>query len=226
MLNGCKEPYDGQIREYINNHTDVQWDYIQTDQGGVSNARNIALDVAKGEYVAFIDDDDYVSPVYLESLMKVSSSSVIGFAHPIAFNIRGTYPYVIEDQYRKIEKAGAVNYNDVRKIFQGPAMKLFNKDIIGSRRFDISLKNGEDALYMFLLSNKFHQVRATTEDAIYYRRIREDSAAHSKKKKFYYVRNSSRLLIKYSKIYVCNLRQYSFSFFLTRILGAFRMILH
>lgn len=45
VLNGCKEPYDGQIREYIGSHRDIQWKYIHTDEGGVSNARNLALDL-------------------------------------------------------------------------------------------------------------------------------------------------------------------------------------
>ena len=64
VLNGCCEPYDGLIKEYITGHPEMQWNYIQTDKGGVSNARNIALSEAKGEYIAFVDDDDYFSESY------------------------------------------------------------------------------------------------------------------------------------------------------------------
>ena len=48
VLNGCNEPYNTQIKEWLLNHSDLHVQYFQTDEGGVSNARNIALDNAKG----------------------------------------------------------------------------------------------------------------------------------------------------------------------------------
>ena len=43
VLNGCNEPYNSQINDWLSEHKDLQVQFIQTDQGGVSNARNIAL---------------------------------------------------------------------------------------------------------------------------------------------------------------------------------------
>lgn len=61
VLNGCNEPYNTQIKEWLSKHEDLQVQYFQIDEGGVSNARNIALNNAKGKYVTFIDDDDLIS---------------------------------------------------------------------------------------------------------------------------------------------------------------------
>ena len=35
VLNGCNEPYNSQIKQYIGKHPDVGWNYIQTDNPGV-----------------------------------------------------------------------------------------------------------------------------------------------------------------------------------------------
>lgn len=46
---------------------------LHKNNGGLSDARNFAMDRMKGDYVTFIDSDDYVSMYYVENLYNALS---------------------------------------------------------------------------------------------------------------------------------------------------------
>lgn len=52
---------------------DARIKVIHKENGGLSDARNVALDIAKGEYITCIDSDDYVALDYVEYLYRIAS---------------------------------------------------------------------------------------------------------------------------------------------------------
>ena len=55
-------------QEYSNSHQNVKT--IVADVTGLSHARNLGMDAAKGEWIAFVDADDYISPVMYEYFLQ------------------------------------------------------------------------------------------------------------------------------------------------------------
>ena len=224
VLNGCDEPYQSQIKNYIDCHKELNIKYIHTLQGGVSNARNIALDKACGEYVTFIDDDDLVSPTYLNQLYNKANPITVVLSYPYAFDdghLESQLSYHITDVYEQYNETENIRISSkVRKYFSGPCMKLIPMSFIQGRRFDCRLKNGEDTLFMFLISDCIENIQFASKDAVYYRRNRINSAVN-RKRSFKDIMHSNFLQIRtYLKYYLKNPFNYNILFLLSRIGGA------
>lgn len=68
------------ISDFIYNHkNESQIVYIEQSNSGVSKARNLALGIAKGEYIIFVDSDDYVSEEYFKVLDSMNNSDLCVF---------------------------------------------------------------------------------------------------------------------------------------------------
>lgn len=61
-----------------------------TENMGPGNSRNAAIDVSRGEYLSFVDADDYVSPNFLEVLYTKAKSEDLDI-------VKGRNVYELED---------------------------------------------------------------------------------------------------------------------------------
>lgn len=224
MLNGCKEPYEGQLKAYIDTHPEIHWNYIQTEQGGVSNARNIALDVAKGGYIVFLDDDDKLSENFLEGMLNVASENITPICKMVAFDdaTSAHIPYWSDKFYDIHKDEEIISKMHARTYLSTACLKLLSIDQIRNKRFDIRFKNGEDALFTFSISDKIQYLSFAEPSTIYFRRIRENSAITKKRTRSQKILNGLRLICAYNKIYFSSPFKYSFPFFVTRILATIR----
>lgn len=229
VLNGCNEPFNAQIKEWLSKHSDLQVQYFQIDEGGVSNARNIGLDNVRGEYITFIDDDDYVSPFYLQQLYSKAAPNTISLCYPYAFNDGKPgiqLPYPITCAYDKWVNKQPVKFSStVRKFFSGPCMKLIPMSFIHDRRFNPDFRNGEDSLFMFLISDKFDNFAFTDRSAVYYRRYRTGSAMTSYRSRSEIIRNSFSILWEYTHLFFKGIPHYNFGFYVTRMLATIRSMI-
>lgn len=133
---------------------------IAADHGGVSKARNLGIDAAKGEYLFFIDSDDVIHPSLVEALLKPMLETGAAMA--------GTKPLSVgRDHWCQVSKIiQESNHSDtiyktheetVHDFFYGLSPLgviggvLIRKDHIGDTRFHPDLTVGED--YWFIYQN-------------------------------------------------------------------------
>lgn len=229
ILNGCCQPYRDQIEKYISSaDPSLNIKLIHTDKGGVSNARNIGLDNSSGEFITFIDDDDFVSPEYLQELYSKAAGDTVVIARPFIFNdgCMDSIPYRSTILFESLSPAGKQSLFKTRKLMHITCIKLIPREIIGNRRYDTSFSVGEDTLMMFLLSDRIKHADFTSDKAVYYRRVREGGAVgrFNSSGSWKRAKNSFRLIGKYTAIYLSAPFRYSFVFYATRIWGALHSI--
>lgn len=230
VLNGCCEPWKSEIADYIDSKmSNMDVTFIQTDSPGVSNARNLGINVMKGKYLFFIDDDDYISSTCLKEMLSLQNGNVVVECYPYAFDDGDQSveqcAYGLTDSYDYCIEHKCNNLNSIaRKFFSGPCMKLIPSSYVGKRRFDDRFKNGEDSLFMFSISDKIHDIVFTSKDAIYYRRYRKGSATTSSRSRKERIRNSVKCMKVYTSFYFKG--GYSIYFYATRILAELRCIVH
>lgn len=223
ILNGCNEPYKSNIDSFIKkelNYCNIQ--FIQTDEAGVSKARNIGLDKSKGKYITFIDDDDYISEDFLTNLYKNANKNNIVVSNFSSFK-DGEEGIFYEDYVSKAYKRTTSKDLFHRRSFLSSSCgKLIHRDIIGERRFDIKLKNSEDAYFMFCISDKISQIDLPEKEAIYYRRIRNLSASRKSIPFNERLNSACKMVWKFSRTYMNKPLNYNFLLYVSRIIATIR----
>ena len=220
VLNGFNEPYYKLIDSYTN-YNNVRILYEGMDS--VSNARNKGLEVAKGEYICFIDDDDVVSPNYLEDLLKISTHDIIGVSNIHSFKS------TIDDWNDNFFACKTIHRHKYcnslfrnRSILSFPVAKLIHRSIIANKMFDLRFKNGEDALFMTQISDRIQGFAFTDESACYFVRERSGSASRKYIDRRKILRDSILLIKTYISTYFSSPLKYSFLLFAARIPGVIK----
>lgn len=229
VLNGVVNGYKDAIQSYLDGKEGmgIKTNFLFTETSGVSNARNMGLDEAEGDYVAFVDDDDWVSPNYIANLIEASSgdadiveANVKGYDESSACYVDDYLSLAFEMNKRKIRPT----LLSARSFLSSSCCKLIRRSVIGGRRFDCRYRIGEDSLFMTLISNGIDKIRLATSDTVYYRRIRKESASRKKTSAKVYAAGQLRLVGEYLKIYIKGFPCYNTPFLATRIIAAIRNI--
>ncbi len=189
------------------NSVDICWEYVEKHKNirllrqlknqGVSAARNRGIDEAKGEYITFVDSDDFIAENYVERVMFYIEQGfdLVSFGH---------YDYIHsgDEQYIKREsgmscacEAKAPQKQDwetlfLTSFFASPCNKIFKRSKLvvyennnsKNIRFDTRCVCFEDYLFNVEYCKNIENFLVVSDPLYYYRQ--NSSVQHSGKRKW------------------------------------------
>lgn len=132
--------------EYAKKDTRIR--VFHKENGGVSSARNLGLDNAKGEWITFVDSDDWIENDAYNSIAMYNDKEII---------INSFLMYYEGKYYKEGDISLCVSSKKQKDDFLAKYLhtgllttvcsKIYKRDIIGSIRFDKDVIVGEDTLF-------------------------------------------------------------------------------
>lgn len=165
---------------------DARIKVVHKKNGGLSSARNAGLKVATGEYIGFVDSDDYVDGSMYEDLMQVMNQNekTMVVSSPIIRNTDGVFtPYKVGTYDYK--DGDTMSFSEYMKLFLGMNMdatvwnKLYKREFIQTMFREG--RNNEDYLFMYYNVKNLYdtdKLLAVTDKAHYYYRDNAQSICH------------------------------------------------
>lgn len=204
LVNDGSTDSSGKICDHFAENEDrVQ--VIHKKNGGLSDARNVGLDIAQGEWITFVDSDDWVSQDYIEFMLNIALEKKVQIVSAQYVNTIGDKePYI---RHRKDDIQVFDNIEGIRallyqKYFTTSAgCKLYKKKLWEDIRFPKG-KLYEDVTTIYEIF-KCADSSIATNRVVYFYYQRQDSIVRQKfsVRKMDYVENSLKVLEDIKKRY-------------------------
>ena len=146
----------GNAEEIIKSYNDKKIVYIKNKTNkGIGYNRNLGIKKAKGEYVCFIDSDDYVKEDFISKMYNYSKENNLDLCVCDYVNVDEKGNTLEEFN---LSNFGITNYEENNKILceinLGPCNKLFKKDMLTKNKIEFSEKLKYEDLSFVALSIK------------------------------------------------------------------------
>ena len=130
--------------------------YHYQENGGLSNARNSGIDICRGEFVVFLDADDWLFPQGISANLQYMKQ------YPDLAFVSGSYFKVFVEKNSLTLNVVTVNRDHFKHFLQGnyvgvPAAVMYRRSILDKFRFDESIKSCQD-YDIYLNISRHHSV--------------------------------------------------------------------
>lgn len=151
--------------EILNSYTDERMVVISQENKGLSPSRNVGIEKAQGEFVCFIDSDDWVHKRFFEHLIDVQRKTQ---ADIVVCKYLSTYEFCEDKEISEVNYTTGSFFKsyDGSMVYDAAWNKLYKKEIVEDARF-VSVF-AEDQLFNSSLFIKHKNALCATVDAVMY----------------------------------------------------------
>ena len=159
---------------------DMRIRVVHQKNRGVSAARNAGLNMARGEYVMFVDSDDWTEPDLCETLLSyIKDSDVVICGYYFIYSqgnvknvfsgdrVQGTVRTILYQYFDELYPKGLLN---------SPCSKLYKKSLLKKQMFHSDVALGEDLLFNLEYFAKCHTITVLPYAGYNYNCMNESSA--------------------------------------------------
>lgn len=151
---------------------------VHKSNGGAASARNVGLELAKGDFISFLDSDDMLTHDSLAVLLEWHKRTTVDIVCGRLDVYYKTHPFKAEKvNYYNAEESISAMF--LRETDFSQCAKLYKREIIGDIRFPEGRTN-EDAVFLFRIYQRCAKILYIS-NIVYSFRINKNSVTHSMK---------------------------------------------
>lgn len=177
---------------------DPRFQVFHKENGGAASAKNLGLDEARGEYIAFLDSDDYLEPNAFEIAVNIAlehEADVVEFQFDNVYTSRTERGSLSAEQLETYSTESYLKqylYIWTSSLFWN---KLFRRTIIGSVRFRKERRCIDDEFFTYKAVSSAKKIVRIGE-VLYHYRQRLSSAVRNQKNQLQITKDAIEVLIE------------------------------
>lgn len=212
---GSKDRSGDICKKFVEEHPNFEYHY--KENGGTASARNMGLNYAVGEYIGFVDSDDWVDEQMFEIMYRNAKESDADILYCV---MPGLTDYVVLDSglYNKEEMKSyiypailphVIETGTFRTVDWGNCSRIFKGDLVRKNNIGFYEKSRRCEDFAFAVECALHanSYRVINEGELYHYRPNENSKSRAYTKNMW---KSIRSLMTYIKQITSEYQEYDF----------------